>query len=130
MSLADSIYEANNNLPKTSFSDELVSMAINNSIRNRDDEFSIYQLYRKGREIWHGHEEVKQTIANIYRLTGYEERIPVPIAINFWVKLLPRLPELRLDIIQISNNLFWDKNNGEIITKEEIYESQISTQES
>lgn len=127
MSLADSIYEANDSVLKFSFSDELVDMAVEKSVRNRIDAFTIYQLYRKGDEIWYGHDKVKQTKENVYRLTGYEERIPVPVLINFWVKLVQRLPELCLDVIQISDDLFWDKTNGEIIDKEVIYERYKNT---
>lgn len=124
MSLADSIYEANESQQETShsLSDQLVEKAVEKSIRDRPDQFSVYQLHLRSGMIYLGHEKIKEIIENVYRLTEYEDRIPVPILILFWQKLKRVLPTLDTSIIQISDDLFWDKDNGKVINKEEVYE--------
>lgn len=120
MSLVDDIYEAGYLSTKTSLLDILVDKAMENSLRDRPDEFSPCQLHLRGNEIYRGHEVVEETPANVYRLTEYDEYIPPHTAILFWQKLKPKLPRLDTSIIQISNNLFWDKEKGEILDYEQI----------
>lgn len=120
MSLADSIYEANAEVVEPSLLEELVDMAVGNSVRDRPDELSIHQLHLRGDQIYRGQEALEETTTNVYRLTEYDNRIPPHTAILFWQKLKPRLPVLDKRVIQISTNLFWDKEKGEIVNYEEI----------
>ena len=122
MSLADSIYDASNQSTKASLLEKLVEMAINNSQANRRDEFTMYQLYLNNGNIYYGHDIIKETKANVYRLTKYEEKIPEPQLLLFWDELKTRLPVLDTSVYQISDNLFWSKSDGEVLNKEEIYE--------
>lgn len=131
MSLADTIYEASNGQQgEPTLLNTLVGLAMAKSIANRPDQFSIHQLHLRGDEIWHGYERVAETDKNVYVLTGYEQRIPQPLLYIFWSKLRTKLPSLNLDYIQISDNLLWDKKNGEIINLKEVYESQRTAQQS
>lgn len=122
MSLADDIYEASGRGSSTDPVDELVEMAINKSAQDRHDEFTFYQLHIRDGEIYHGHEKVEESRNNVYLLTGYMEKIPEPQLLLFWPRLKKHLPKLDLSIIQISDNLFFDRNIGSIIKKEELYE--------
>lgn len=119
MSLADSIYEANSKSFQTSFLDELVEMALAVSVRDRTDETTIYQLHLEDNQIYYGHDKIDENRANVYRLTEYEEKISEPQLLLFWKRLRDKLPVLDRSVIQISKNIFWDKNNGEIIIKED-----------
>lgn len=120
MSLVDSIYEAGKESEETkSLIETLVDKAVENSVENCPSQYSIYQLYRRGKEIWYGHEQVEETQQNVYVLTGYEERIPQPLLFLFWPRLKERLPVLNTNYMRISNNLIWDKINGEIINLKE-----------
>lgn len=122
MDLVDSIYEASNSPTEgNSLLNELVEKAVENSVKNRPDEFSMHQLYLRDGEIWYENKPVEETTKNMYLLTGSEEKIPKPLTYLFWQELKTRLPQLSKDYIQISPNLLWDKNNGEVITKEEYY---------
>lgn len=127
MSLADSIYEASDERtqPK-SLIDILVDKAVENSVSNRPDQYSVYQLHMRGKEVWNGHEQIEETERNVHILTGYEEKLSHHIIYLFWPRLKDKLPVLNLGYIQISNNLLWDKTNGEIINIKEEYESQVS----
>lgn len=128
MSLADSIYEASNpeRGPKSLLT-QLVGKAMAKSIAGRPDQYSVYQLHLRGDEVWNGHERVEETQQNVYLLTEWEEKIPQPILIIFWSRLKEKLPVLDTNYIQISDNLLWDKTNGEIINIKEEYEDQTPT---
>lgn len=120
MSLVDDIYEASGSTVGTSLLETLVDRAVENSLRDRPDEFSPYQLHLRGEDIYRGHEAIEETSANVYRLTEYDDYIRPHTAILFWQRLKPRLPRLDTSIIQISNQLFWDKERGEILDYEQI----------
>lgn len=126
MSLADSIYEASDeqNQPK-SLVDILVERAVEKSVANRPDPYSVYQLHMRGEEIWYGHERVKEIEQNAYILTDYEVRIPQPVVYLFWDRLKSGLPILDTNYIQISDNLLWDKTNGEIINLKEENDEEL-----
>lgn len=126
MSLADDIYEASAEGPSTDPVDGLVEMAIKKSAQDRYDEFTLYQLYLRDGEIYYGHEKIEETRNNVYLLTGYIEKIPEPQLLLFWPRLKKHLPKLDLSIIQISDNLFFDRNTGSVINKEELYERYTS----
>lgn len=101
--------------------EELVQMALDNSQKYRRSSEDIYQLYIDNGRIYLGHQEVDENLNNIYRLTGYKGKIREPADVLFWSELHSRLPYLNRGIIQVSDNLFWDINNGEIIKKEKLY---------
>lgn len=120
MSLVDDIYNASSKSTKTSLLNILVDKAVENSMSVRPDEFSVYQLHLRGDEIYRGHDVIEETSANVYRLTEYDEYIPPHTTVLFWQKLKLRIPHLDTSIIQLSNNLFWDKEKGEILNYEQI----------
>ncbi len=123
MGIADSIYQSSiEQKSDRPLLDKLVKKAVENSVKRRRDEFDMSQLHLRGDEIFQGHKVVEETSRNVYLLSGYSDKIPEPVLILFWPRLKERLPRLNLDYIQISDNLFWDKENGKVINKEEIYE--------
>lgn len=129
MSLVDTIYDANNrSSTEQSLVDKLVEKAVDKSERNRPDKYSVYQLHIRGKEIWYGHQYLEESPQNVYLITEWEEKIPQPILFLFWSKLKEKLPILDSSYIQISDNLLWDKTNGEIINIKEEYESTPTTQ--
>ena len=135
MSLADAIYESNYGGGIEHPLDELglaiwdnieyyVARAIAVSHRDRPDEFSIYQLHMEGEQIFNGHKEVKESYENINVLTETTKRFNVGEKAMFWKILKQCLPVLDKNYIQISDNLLWDKTNGEVINIKEEYERQ------
>lgn len=135
MSLVDSIYKANEEPESRPVSENerllkyLVDEAIRESETQRWDEFSIYQLHVEDGKLYYGHSEVAETEKNMYRLTRSLEKIPSHLMPIFWDRLKRRLPVLDKSVIQISDNLFWDKDKGEILNKEQIYEKYFPQEE-
>lgn len=141
MSLVDSIYESNHDDGLEHPLDELglaiwdnleyyVARAIAVSHRDRPSEFSIYQLHMEGEQIFNGHKEVKETHENINVLTETTRKFNVGEKAMFWKILKQCLPVLDRSIIQISDNLIWNKNTGEVINLRSGYEEQSGSAES
>lgn len=141
MDLADSIYEANQepelNPLDLGYDDELglrvwdkidyvVARAIAIAIRDRKDANTIHQPHMRGDTVYVGNEIVEETMANLYKLSEYGKTIRPGQQVIFWKKLKQHLPRLDPSVIQVSNNLFWDKEEGEVKCKEKIYEKYIS----
>lgn len=137
MSLADAIYESNQGGGAEHPLDELglaiwdniqyyVARAIAISHRDRPDETSMYQLYVDGDKIFNGHKEVVENVENINSLTETVRRFNTGEKVMFWKILKQHLPKLDRNFIQISDNLVWNKNNGEVIEIKEVYERQDS----
>lgn len=141
MDLADSIYEANQEPERNpldlGYDDELglrvwdkidyvVARAIAIGIRDRDDRYSIHQPHIRGSKVYIGNEEIEETLQNVYRLSEYGKTIRPGQLVIFWKKLKKCLPRLDPSVIQISNNLFWDKDGGEVKNEKEICEKYIS----
>lgn len=137
MDLADSIYEANQepelNPLDLGYNDELglrvwdnidyvVARAIAIGIRDRKDRYTIYQPHIRDGKVYIGNEEIEETLHNVYRLSEYNKFIRPGQQAIFWKKLKKCLPRLDPSIIQISDNLFWDKDGGEVKNEREIFE--------
>lgn len=129
MSLIDDIYENSCGLGEHP-EDELglamwdniqyyVARAIAVSKRDRRDRFSIYQLYTDGGKIYNGHEEVEENYENINVLTETTRKFSTGEKAMFWKVLKECLPVLNQNFIQISDNLLWNKTNGEVINIKE-----------
>lgn len=140
MSLADQIYEHNEDISYEHPEDELglaiwdnidyyVARAIAVSQRDRPNQFSIYQLYTDGEKIYNGHNEVEENYENINILSETIKRFTVGEKAMFWKILKQCLPKLDRDYIQISDNLVWSRLTGEVIKIKEENESQTTTQE-
>lgn len=141
MDLADSIYEANqepeSNPLDLGYNDELglrvwdkidyvVARAIAIGIRDRNGTYTIYQPHLRGNKVYIGNEEIEETLKNIYRLSEYDKVIRPGQQIVFWKKLKKCLPKLDSSVIQISDDLFWDKDDGEVKSEKNICEKYIS----
>lgn len=133
MSLADDIYESNHGGGLEHPLDELglaiwdnieyyVARAIAISQRDRPDVFSIYQLYTDGDKIYKGHEEIKEDYANINLLTETTKKFNIGEKTIFWKTLKECLPVLNRNFLQISDNLLFDVNSGDVINIKDIYE--------
>lgn len=141
MDLADSIYEANQ-VPELDpldlgYDDELglrvwdkidyvVARAIAIGIRDRKDRYTIHQPHVRGDKVYIGNEEIEETVDNIYRLSEYDKPIRPGQKTIFWKKLKKCLPRLDPSVIQVSDNLFWDKDDGEVKDEKKICEKYIS----
>lgn len=121
-SLADSIYNAN--ADTVVIVDPLINMLVERAISINKLEgkssWSIFQLHLRKTGIWLGNRLVDETKNNLYWLTEYSDKVPEPLAIGFWKELKRRLPMLDRNIFQISAHLFWDRENGEILTDKQI----------
>lgn len=137
MDLADSIYEANQEpernpldlgykdelgLPVWDRIDYVVARALVIALRDRKSEYTIYQPHLRGDRVYIGNEEIDETLANLYRLSEYSKPIKAGQQVIFWKKLKKCLPVLDTRIIQVSDNLFWDKDNGEVKKAKQIHE--------
>lgn len=121
MSLADSIYESNGSSTRVDpLVESLISLALEKSASQASSAWSMDNLHRRGEEIWQGQTRIERTTANIYKLTEYTEKILEPIAVVFWEALKRELPVLDMEIFQISKHLFWDRENGEILTDKQV----------
>lgn len=145
MDLADSIYEASGSEPKDSadmgYDDELglrvwdnidyvVARAIAIGIRDRKDPYTIHQPHVREDKVFIGNERIEENLHNLYRLTEIDRRISQTQQIIFWRKLKTFLPKLEPRVIQVSDNLFWDKEDGNVKNKEEIYEKYLFKKDS
>lgn len=129
MSLADTIFEASGG--ESQATDEL-GLTIWNNVdyliartlaigeRDRPDQYSVYQPHVRGTRIWVGHQQIPENTDWFYRLTEYDGRIPQGRQVLYWKRVKNYLPKLDPTIYQISENLFWSKKEGKIITKEDL----------
>lgn len=134
MGLADEIYEAIQveegsnkdelgiEKPDSLNADYLIERAVALSKLRRPSEHSTSQLHMRSRSIYLGNNAIVESRDNTYILTEYNGYIPPNIDKLFWVKLKTALPKISRNFIQISKNLFWDKDNGEIIDKNTLEE--------
>lgn len=130
MTLADELYEAN--LPDSGLEyDELglaiwdkveyvVARALAVAIRDRKDEFTVDQPHMRGDIVYFGNKPLKEDYTNLVKLTKFTGKISPANQILFWEKLKEHLPHLNRKIIQVSENIFWDVENGTLISKEEL----------
>lgn len=141
MDLADSIYQANQaperNPLDLGYNDELglrvwdkidyvVARAIAIGVRDRKDRYSIHQPHVRGDEVYIGNELIEENVKNIYRLSEYTKSIHTGQQVIFWKKLKKCLPRLDPNVIQVSDDLFWDKEGGDVKSEKEICEKYIS----
>lgn len=132
MSLADEIYEGNQG-PRPEgdmgYDDELglrvwdnieyqVARALAIQIRDRISPFTIHQLHMRGDIVYYGNNPVAENTQNLYYYTESPKRFSHSEQVLFWKRLKPHLPRLDTDIIQISEHLFWNKKEGEVINNE------------
>lgn len=141
MSLADQIYEGNSQdthpldlgyedelgLEVFDNAEYLIARAIAVARRDRTSEFTVNQPHMRGDIIYYGSFPLSETEANLHKLTEYDGRVPIARRALFWKKIKKHLPRLDTSIYQISPNLFWDKDSGNVIRKEEIYEKYHQT---
>lgn len=142
MSLADKIYEANETpelderdlgyddefgLRVWQTTDYIVARALAIAVRDRQGRYSIHQLHLRGDTIYNGNQIVEETTENIYRLSEYDRFIPRGQRTVFWRKLKQHLPVLDPNVIQISDDLFWDKDEGMVKKESEIGEKYLSS---
>lgn len=129
-SLADAIFEASGGVSQATDElglvpwdnvDYLIARTLAVAERDRPHEHSIYQPYNRHGEIWFGHDKVPENTEWFYRLTEYDGRVQQGRQVLYWKRVKNYLPKFDFDIIQISDNLFWNKKEGKIITKEELY---------
>lgn len=118
MSIADQIYEANG-VGQVEPLDELVKKALEASVEQRHDDNTVYQLHLRGDGVYYGNSLVPETDRMVYMLTGVTERIPPPLLVLFWAALKKRLPVLDRSVFQVSDHLFWDREKGELVRRDE-----------
>lgn len=132
MSLADELYEAIQN-PNDHPDDELglaiwdnvdyyVARALAIQIRDRESPFTIHQLHLRDGILYYGNSIVAQNSTNFYYYTETDRKLSTGQMVLFWKKLKTCLPVLDKSIIQISDNLFWDRPRGMVIGIGEIKE--------
>lgn len=132
MSLADEIF-AGNQGPRPEgdlgYDDELglrvwdnieyqVARALAIQIRDRISPFTVHQLHMRGDTIYYGNSPVQENTENLYYYTESTKIFKPHEKVLFWKKLKPHLPRLEPNIIQISEHLFWNKKEGEVINNE------------
>lgn len=64
--------------------------------------------------IYQGRGLVQQTPASLYRLSQSRRPIPPHYQQIVWVRLLSLLPVMDEHIIEVTPDLYWDKNKGEL----------------
>lgn len=130
MSLADELYEANT--PGADHEEDELGLAIWDNVeyvvaralavarRDRKDEFTVDQPHMRGDVIYLGNRPLKEDYTNLVKLTKFTGKISPANQILFWEILKEHLPRLNRRIIQVSENIFWNVEDGELITKEEL----------
>lgn len=130
MSLADELYEAN--APGADHEEDELGLAIWDNVeyvvaralmiasKERKDQFTIDQPHMRGDQIWFGNKPLKEDYKNLVKLTRFTKRISPAKQIMFWETLKKYLPRLNKSIIQVSDNIFYDVEEGELIDKEEL----------
>lgn len=97
-----------------------VARALAIQIRDRKSPYTIHQLHMRGNVIYNGNTLVAENDKNLYYYTESPKKFQPHEKVLFWKKLKPHLPKLDPNIIQISDNLFWNKEKGEIENEENI----------
>lgn len=103
--------------------DYFIARAVASSRKRRESPYTINQLYVRDGKIYYGRNEVKEdrTSAQIYANTKH--RFDPAETFQFWEGIKQHLPVLDPDIIQISDNLFWDRIKGEVLNEEDMWKA-------
>ena len=103
--------------------DYFIARAVASSRKRRKSPYTIHQLYVRDGKIYYGRNEVKEdrTSAQIYANTKH--RFNPAETFQFWEGIKEHLPVLDPDIIQISDNLFWDRIKGEVLNEEDMWKA-------
>lgn len=138
MGLAEEIF-AGNQAPRAKgdlgYDDELglrvwdnidyqVARALAIQIRDRVSPYTIHQLHLRGSVVYNGNTPVAENDKNLYYYTESPKKFQPHEKILFWKKLKPHLPRLDPNIIQLSNNLFWNKEKGMVVNEENLYQNE------
>lgn len=81
----------------------------------RYDEMSTSRLHLRHGTIYEGNRTVTEDQYNFHRLTGVNYTVNRRTQILYWMELKKKLPHLNPNVYKISNELWWDKNNGELL---------------
>lgn len=73
------------------------------------------RLHLRQDVIYRHNMEIEEDERNFYRLTGVGYKVEKRAQILYWMELRKRLPKLNPNIYKISDELWWDKKNGELI---------------
>lgn len=79
------------------------------------DPDTVNRLHLRGDSIYQHHDLVKEDPHNFYRLTRVGDNIPLAIQVSFWEELKKCLPVLNTNVYKISDGLWWDKRQGELV---------------
>lgn len=130
MNLAESIYQANEEEQKRPVDefglgiwdnvDYYVARALAVSYRSAPDIHSIYLIHKRGDGLYQGHQKIEETKQNITRLAQKDHKFTAWEQMYFWQTLKKNVPKLNLRYLQISDNLVWDKERGEVIPIKEV----------
>lgn len=81
----------------------------------RYDEMSTSRLHMRHGIIYKGNQKIEENPSNFYRLTGVNYSVGSRVKVLYWMELKKRLPHLNPNVYKISDELWWDKINGEIL---------------
>ena len=140
MSLADQIVERNTNsspntevdefgipIPKPETPEYLVARAL--MWDNRDwhqDNPWVTGLHLRGDVIYKYHTPIKETKKQILALTHLKRNLKDWEEVEFWRVLKEHLPKLYRNILQISDDLYWDIDKAELINRQQAEERSKS----
>lgn len=110
-------------LPVNDTVDYYIARAVANNIRRRESQYTINQLYLNEGKVYIGREEVKENAPSAQIWANTEHKFTPAETFQFWEGIKKHLPVLDPDIIQISDNLFWDRIKGEILNEEDMWEA-------
>lgn len=103
--------------------DYFIARAVASSRKRRESPYTLRQLYLRDGKVYYGRNEVKEdkNSAEIYANTKH--KFTPAETFRFWEGIKQHLPVLDPDIIQISDNLFWDRIKGEVLNEEDMWKA-------
>lgn len=133
MSLADQIVKRNEEasdaspstdefgipIPEPETPEYLVARALLIDTRAHEGEPRIHGLHTRRHQLYSGHTPLKETIATLYELTHLRRRVADWEAAAFWRELKKRVPALSRRCLEITDDLYWDLERGELVSREE-----------
>ena len=103
--------------------DYFIARAVASSRKRRESPYTINQLYLRDGKVYYGRNVVKEDKASAEIYANTKHKFTPAETFQFWEGIKEHLPVLDPDIIQISDNLFWDRIKGEVLNEEDMWKA-------